>query len=270
MRRLDRLARSRAGIERKSGKQPWCLSPEIPKHTITQRFTFNSETNLSGAEFATEDIDLTDIVLDGVPVEKNITGYFTDESIQKTLLPEITPGKHTIEITKPLAPRTYNENCFLLGDFNVRLEGIESTLVAPTREIGFGSVVSQGMPFYGANIKYCIDVEVPDEGCGLNIHSHFYRGSLISVSVDGECVGKIAYNPYTVTVPAVAPGKHTVELTVFGNRHNSFGALHSCDREFRWFGPMAWFVQGDEFTYEHQLKEFGILSSPVIEVTKKK
>jgi len=269
MRRLDKLARSRAGIERKSGKQPWCLPPEIPEHTVTQRFTFNSEIDLFGAEFATEDIDVTDIYLDGKKIEKNITGYFTDECIEKTLLPDISTGKHTIEITKPLAPRTYNENCFLLGDFNVRLEGLESTLTAPTSEIGFGSVVSQGMPFYGANIKYSLDIEVPEDNAGLSIHANLYRGTFISVSVDGECAGKIAYNPYTVTVPRVKPGRHTVELTLFGNRHNSFGALHNCNREHTWFGPTAWSTQGDAFSYEHQLKEFGILSSPVIEVIKK-
>ena len=269
MRRLDRLARSRAGIERKSGKQPWCLPPEKPEHTITQRFTFNSEINLSGAEFATEDIEVTDIYFDGKKIKKNITGYFTDESIRKTLIPDISIGTHTIEITKPLAPRTYNENCFLLGEFNVRLEGTESTLIAPTDKIGFGSVVPQGMPFYGANIKYSIEDNVPDENCGLNVHAHLYRGTLISVAVDGECVGKIAYNPYTLTIPNVTAGKHTVELTIFGNRHNSFGALHNCDREYKWFGPNAWSIKGDEFSYEYQLKEFGILSSPVIEVIKK-
>ena len=270
MRRLDKKARERAGIPPKSGKQPWCLPPEIPEHTVTQRFTFNSEINVSGAEFATEDIDTTDIYFDGKRIEKNITGYFTDESIKKMLMPDISIGTHTIEITKPLAPRTYNENCFLLGEFNVRLEGIERTLVAPTKKIGFGSVVSQGLPFYGANIKYFIDVEVDDENAGLRIHASLYRGALISVAVDGECVGKIVYNPYTLTVPKVSAGKHTVELTVFGNRHNSFGALHNCNREYKWFGPNAWSVADDEFSYEYQLKEFGILSSPVIEVVKKK
>ena len=251
-------------------RQPWCLPEEIAEHTISQRFTFESEIDLDGAEFATEDIEVTDIALDGVPVEKNITGYFTDESIQKTALPKITKGKHTIEITRPLAPRTYNENCFLLGDFNVRFEGLVGTLTAPTREIGFGSVTSFGLPFYGANIKYTIDVCVPEDGCGLSIHAHLYRGALISVALDGECVGKIVYNPYTVTVENVPAGKHTVELTLFGNRHNSFGALHNCDREYKWFGPNSWFTRDDEFSYEHQLRELGILASPVIEVTKKK
>jgi len=269
MRRLDRLVRAKAGIPPKSGKQPWCLPEEIAEHTVSMRFEFNSEVELRGAEFACEDIEVTDVALDGVPVKKNINGYFTDESIKKTALPNIGKGRHTIEITKPLAPRSYNENCFLLGDFNVRVDGIESTLTAPTAEIGFGSVTGQGLPFYGGNLRYYIDVDVPEDGCDLRIHSWLYRGALISAALDGECVGKIAYNPCSVTAKNVNKGRHTVELTIFGNRHNSFGPLHNCDREYKWFGPNAWFIKGDEFAYEYQLKEFGILASPVIEILKK-
>jgi len=81
-------------------------------------------------------------------------------------------------------------------------------------------------------------------------------------------VGKIVYNPYTVIAKGVKKGKHTVELTLFGNRHNSFGALHNCDRQYEWYGPNAWVTKGDVFSYEHQIKEMGILVSPVIEVIK--
>jgi hypothetical protein len=269
MRRLDRLVRAKAGIPPKSGKQPWCLPPETPEHTVTVRFSFTSEIELSGACLALEDIDLCTVYLDGKKIEKQPCGYFTDESIEKTKLPDIGIGTHTIEITKPLAPRTYNENCFLLGEFNVRLEGLTSTLIAPTKEIGFGSITSQGMPFYGGNIKYFIDVDTLEDGCDLRIHSSLYRGALISAAVDGESVGKIVYNPYTVVAKDLKKGTHTVELTLFGNRHNSFGALHNCDREFSWFGPSAWVTRGDSFSYEYNLKELGILRSPVIEVLKK-
>ncbi|MBR2473766.1 MAG: hypothetical protein IKB51_01905 [Clostridia bacterium] len=268
IRRLDKLVREKAGIPPKSIKQPWCLPPEVAEHTVTMRFTFNSEIQLKGAEFACEDMEVTDISLDGKKIEKKVTGYFTDESIEKTVLPDIAAGKHVIEITKPLASRTNIENCFLLGDFNVRLEGLRSTIVSSTKEIGFGSITSQGMPFYGGNVKYYIDIEVPEDDSALRIHANYYRGALISVAVDGQCVGKIAYNPYTVIAKGLKKGKHTVEFTLFGNRHNSFGVLHNCDGKWIWFGPDAWMVRDDAFCYEYQIKEMGILGSPVIEVIK--
>ncbi len=264
IRRLDGKLRRAAGIERKSGKQPWCLEAEIPTHTSTLRFTFDSEIELPCAEFACEDMDIAEIYLDGKQIEKKITGYFTDESIEKTLLPTIGVGTHTIELKLPLAPRTYTENCFLLGDFDVRLEGVESTLTAPRTKIGFGSVTAQGMPFYGGNIVYKMEIDVPAEADALRIHAPHYKGALLSAAIDGECVGKIVYQPYDLLVEGITPGKHTLELTLFGNRHNSFGAVHCWDHGLRWYGPGAWGTKGDSFAYEYNLREMGILRSPEI------
>ena len=202
-------------------------------------------------------------------IEKNITGYFTDECIQKMALPTILPGKHTVELKLPLAPRTYTENCFILGDFGVRLEGIESTLIAPTDKIGFGSVVSQGMPFYGGNVVYEMEIDVPEDADAIRIHTPNYKGALISASVDGECIGKIVYQPYDLIACGVAPGKHKLELTLFGNRHNSFGSLHNTDDGYRWFGPSAWTMQGDSFSYEYNLADMGIMRNPEISFLKK-
>ena len=269
MRRLDTKLRRAAGICRKSGKQPWCLEPEVPTHKSTLRFTFDSEIELEGAEFACEDMDIAEIYLDGKPVDKQITGYFTDESIGKTLLPKIGIGTHTIELTLPLAPRTYTENCFLLGDFGVRLEGIESTLVAAPEKIGFSSVTMQGMPFYGANVAYTMEIDVPEGTDAVRIHAPHYKGALISAAIDGECVGKIVYQPYDLVVENVAAGKHTLELTLFGNRHNSFGPLHNRDNGLRWFGPPSWTPWGDAFSYEHNIKAMGILRSPEVFFLKK-
>lgn len=269
IRRLDAKLRRAAGICGKSGKQPWCLEPEIPTHTSTLKFTFDSQIELEGAEFACEDMDVAEIYLDGKPIDKQITGYFTDESIGKTLLPRIGVGSHTIELKLPLAPRTYTENCFLLGEFGVRVEGIDSTLVAPTAQIGFGSVTTQGMPFYGANVIYTMEITVPEGTDAIRIHAPHYKGALISASLDGECVGKIVYQPYDLTLTGVGAGKHTLELTLFGNRHNSFGPLHNRDNGLRWYGPNAWSTYDDAFSYEHNLKEMGILRSPEIFFLKK-
>ncbi len=265
IRRLDGMLRRSAGIPRKSGKQPWCLPEEKAEHTSTLRFTFNSEIELDGAEFACEDMDASRIVFDGEEIERHITGYFTDECIKKTAIPRIGIGKHTIELTLPLASRTYTENCFLLGEFNVRLEGTESTLVPPTDRIGFGSVTGQGMPFYGGNLTYTLDINVPLGVSAMKIHASHYRGALISAAIDGKECGKIVYQPYDLIVSDITPGKHTLSLTLFGNRHNSFGALHNADNGFVYFSPASWSPRDDAFSYEYHLKDTGILRSPIIE-----
>lgn len=76
---------------------------------------------------------------------------------------------------------------------------------------------------------------MPQDGA-VKVHASNYRGSLIGVSVDGVRVGSIALPPYDCIIENVAKGKHTLELTVFGNRHNSFGALHIVNEAERWFG----------------------------------
>lgn len=268
IRRLDAAVRRKAGIPPKSGKQPWCLPPEVAEHTETLRFTFNSETVVCGAEFACEDLEDSEILFDGRKLEKTVTGYFTDESIKRIKLPEIGVGTHHIEVTKPLAPRTYTENCFLLGDFNVKLEGCEKTLLPMTETIGFGDIVSQGMPFYGGNLKYYVDIEVPEDGCAVNVHTSFYRGALVSVNIDGGAEVKSVFAPYNACFEGVSKGKHTVELTLFGNRYNSFSGIHNANRDHKWFGRIIWEMQGDSFTYQYQLAETGIISSPVIEISK--
>ncbi len=268
IRRLDAIVRKAAGIPPKSGRQPWTLPEEKTEHTVTLRFTFASETKVKGAKLAMEDAETSVLTFDGKSVPCVPDGYFTDEAIKTVPLPDIKPGIHTITVTIPLGSRTYTEWYYLLGDFNVRLEGCEKTLTAPTDKIGFGSVTSQGMPFYGGNIRYFCEVEVKDDGCGLRIHANNYRGALISVKVDGKDAGKIVFAPYNVVLDGIEKGSHTVELTLYGNRYNCFSGLHNAETDLRWVGPNMWFTNGDAYSYEYNLRDMGIMASPVIDVIK--
>ena len=266
MLRLDAIVRERANIPPKDRKQPWVIKPEPTTHTVTLRFTFNSEIELKGAKLAIEDANNCTVRFNGKKISSTADGYFTDESIETIPLPKLKLGENEIIVTMPLGPRTYTEWCYVLGNFNVRLEGTEKTIIEPTDEIGFGTVTSQGMPFYGGNVKYYCDFEVPEDGDTVRLHANFYRGALISVKIDGKDTGKIVYAPYNVTVDGLAKGNHTAEFTLYGNRHNCFAALHNANRNERWFGPGMWRTKGDAFCYEPQIKEMGILASPIIEI----
>ena len=123
-------------------------------------------------------------------------------------------------------------------------------------------IVPQVLPFYGGNIVYKLNIT--GEGKDVQIHVPSYRGALVGVTLDGERIGSIAFEPYTVTIPALASGQHEIGLILFGNRANSFGAVHNCDRKWRWHGPNSWRVGGDRWSYEYVFKMTGILKSPVI------
>ena len=247
---------------------------------MTLKYTFESEIDYDGAFLATEDADVCKIIFNGEKVENITLGYFTDKSIEKIPLPHIKKGTNELVITYPIGPRANAENCFILGDFDVKCDGVVKTITPKTEKISFGDIVSQGMPFYGGNIVYKTEFEAPED-CNVVVNTSVYKGALVKVKMDGEDVGVIAYSPYDVTVNNVKKGKHTVEFTLFGNRINSFGALHLTDTKAEWFGPDAWvknaklsswwkadFVKYPVWQYEYTLKPNGILASPIITMTK--
>lgn len=58
-----------------------------------------------------------------------------------------------------------------------------------------------------------------------------------------------------------------LEFTFYGNRYNTFGALHNCGDSL-WFGANYWYSSGNAWCYEYNTKPTGILKSPVITMLK--
>ena len=63
-------------------------------------------------------------------------------------------------------------------------------------------------------------------------------------------------------------GVHKITLCAYGNRINTFGALHNTDFLYRWAGPPFWRTKDNKWAYEYQLTPCGILTAPRI-LTKK-
>jgi len=82
------------------------------------------------------------------------------------------------------------------------------------------------------------------------------------LSLDGERKGGIAFAPYQLNLGWVDKGEHIIDITAYGNRVNTFGAVHNCDRNFSWFGPQAWRTEGHSWSYEYNLKPMGVLIQP--------
>ena len=267
--RIDNHCRKQLSYPPQVGEvaQPYLTKPRPAEHTLRLRFTIESEAEFSNVLLAVEDADKINLVLNGEPVEKTVTGYFTDESIGTIPLPAIQKGTNLLEILLPYGPRTFVEWCYLLGDFGVKVMGTERLLIPAQEKIAFGNVCDQGLSYYGANVTYHIDVETQEAGC-LQIRAPYYRGSLIGVSLDGQRVGRIVLPPYSFRTEMLPVGKHTVSLTLFGNRHNSFGPLHMVNSAVKWIGPNVWRTKDDDWCYEYRLKPFGILKAPDISLVK--
>ncbi len=258
--------------------QPWVLGRDIIEHYVTLRFELESELETAVC-IAAEEAEY--IMLNGREIELKPCGYYVDESIKKYNAGTLKKGSNIIEIKAPIGKRTSIENFFLLGDFDVEVKGCVKRILPPSKKIGFSNIVSQGMPFYGGNLIYKTEIETPE--CSLMIRTNRYRGAAIKVFVDGVDMGIIAYKPYLLNIDNVSAGKHTIEFKLFGNRVNTFGALHNCDYS-TWFGPTKWYgyynstnswtiVENNElystrWSYDYILKETGIISSPVICIKK--
>ena len=96
------------------------------------------------------------------------------------------------------------------------------------------------------------------------MHIPHYAGAVMTVSLDGEKRGVIAYPPYTLQIEKVAPGEHTLTVDLFISRHNGFGSVHNADEKHSWEGPDAWRTEGDGWTESYRLKREGVLSAPVV------
>ncbi len=267
--RLDNRIRARLGYPSRTNKfaQPWVTPEEPATHRVTLAYTVHSTARLEGLTLALERPEECTICWNGTPVSSTVTGWYVDRAIRTVALPAVEAGENTLTLCYPYGRRSGLEAVYLLGDFDVALAGTLATLHPPRRELGFGSITGQGMPFYGGNVEYHLPVTVPEDGTVLQVRVPAYRGALVGVALDGVPCGRIVTAPYTCTVEAVSAGEHTLTLTLYGNRYNTFGALHNLNTRDGWYGFMYWRSEGDAWCYEYRPRETGILASPTVSLS---
>ena len=240
--------------------QPWCIEKEPNEHRIRVRFRINSEIELTDAKLALETPYDAKITLNGAPVSNKADGYYVDKSIECVALPTMPAGISELEVEYPFGQRTALEWMYILGDFDVEVDGKDAVIKAPRREIGFDSIVDQGMPFYSGALTYHLETET--KGGALEVTVPQYRGSAIRVTVDDDQSKMLVYQPYRVKFDDLAAGKHKVDIKLYVPRTNGFGPVHLADGNHPYHSPGVWRTSGDSWTYEYRLLEEGILSAP--------
>jgi hypothetical protein len=231
---------------------------------LTLRYTFESETALGGTELALENAALTQITLNGQDAAAP-SGWYADRSIGRVRLPDIQQGRNTLVLSFPYGRKIDVEAAYLLGDFGVQAAGTGCTLTAPVRSLAFGDITRQGLPFYGGNISYHLDLGDLTAGTALEITATCYRGHLLRVRAGGADQGVIAYSPYRLALKPLPQGIRELELVCYGSRINTFGQLHCVDRRHgSWWGPNSWRSAGPDWTYEYNFWPQGVLKSPEI------
>lgn len=262
--RVDKKIREKLNFPLADGEdiQPWAMEKEEIINCAYLRFTFESEFE---AECMLCYEELTEATLNGVniPVEKD--GWYADKQLFTMRLPKLKKGTNELVVRVPVGKSVSIENFLLLGEFDVELQGCNIRIKEQREKIAFGSIVNQGMPFYGGNITYKTKIKLEKSG-DIKVRVSRYRGALIRVYVDGKDMGEIVFAPYEKEIKNLSEGEHNIELKLFGTRINTFSALHNCNSSEKWKGPSYWYSTGDSWSYEYCLKETGILASPIIEI----
>ncbi len=244
--------------------QPWVIDDkETVNHTLEIKYIINSEIDTADdVYFAYERPELCEFKVGGEAFVPVFDGWYVDECLVKMNIGKLHKGENTIEIKMPFSKKTNVEWGYLLGDFGVCVEGEKITVTAKREKIPFGDIKRYGMPFYGGNITYYRDVDVEDGDYALSCT--MFRNPVLKVAVDGKDCGRIAFEPYEADLGHLEAGKHTLEITAFGHRYNSFGAIHNCEYARRWHGPDAWRVEHDDYARQYMLKEIGIQKEPLL------
>ncbi len=263
--RIDNILRTRLGwpLKMEAFAQPWTeKNPEVSDiHTIRLRFCFESDVATEKIRIAMEDLDQAELIWNGEKRGGRAEGWYVDESILTMELSGIQKGYNELEIRLSYTRKSNVEWCYLLGEFGVEVYGNKTRVVSMPEKIGFSDLTAQKMPFYGGNCTYECTVDVPSGEYRLQIPK--YRAALLKVSVDGRVAGHIWKSPYEVNLGKM-DGAHTISITEYGNRVNTFGTIHCCDETLTWYGPQAWRTSGTGFSYEYQLRRTGILAAPIL------
>lgn len=260
--RIDNILRRQLGypLKMEALAQPWVEdNSDTDKHILKLKYTVNADIDLDNVKLAIERPELCEVTLNGNSINMVPDGWYTDKIIKTIPINGIKKGSNELIITMLYSSKTNLEWNYLLGDFGVYQYGNKSKLTNKQTQLGFSDLTTQSFPFYGGNITYICNVNLPNGDYELEVAK--FRAPLLSVSVDDIQVGNIFISPYRVSLGNLS-GAHTIKTTAYGSRINTFGPVHICDENIDWFGPNAWRTEGDQFSYEYQLKKTGILAAP--------
>lgn len=267
--RLDNVIRTRLGYPHRQDAytQPWRVKHAPRDHRVTLKYEIESEIDVSRAFLAMERLEDARITLNGqkcagkpeISAESGGSRYYVDSFIHMTALSGIRKGKNELILSIPYGRKTNLENIYLLGEFGVDMCGTRAVITEKARKLLFGDITRQRLPFYGGNLVYTMSFDL-DKKQSIKIRIPQFSAPVIAVSLDHEEKGLIAFEPHTLDLHEVEAGSHTLDIRVYGNRFNTFGALHNCNEEFKWYGPDSYRTSGSEWSESYQLRPFGILS----------
>ena len=264
--RADDSIRQKTGLKPRTEAtlQPWLDSEKTWPHEVELFYSFSSELETEAFLAIEMDEGWTVALNDESVSFPERDAFYLDPSIRLSEKVQLKKGMNALRLRLPYGLRTNLERIYVLGSFGVfRYDALSEPYIAAAPEkVSFQDISAQGYLFYGGNAVYDFDVETSSGKVKIAIPA--FAGALLELRFDGR-VKNLYKAPFEAEFEGVEVGKHHVSITVYGNRYNTFGAIHDCSGS-RWcYGPASFRTQGEDWTDHYCLKNFGLLSSPKIE-----
>jgi len=258
--RIDNLIRDRLHIPPKGSawKQPWAVpaSERAPRTHVTMRFSFNSTfTITSPTQLALEDAPKITITLNNICLsstsENGSANWWVDEAINTVPIPAhtIKKGTNVLILSFPFGILTNIERIYLLGTFAISLHPYPHIKPLDLSSITWGDITTQGLPFYVGNIIYhctfiipCPSPTTPRKNSTTTLSVPNFSSPVLAIhnTQTKKKLGRIAFQPRTLSLGTPNEGEHKISITSFGNRYNAFGHIHLRDGITNQCWPDIW------------------------------
>jgi hypothetical protein len=204
-----------------------------------------------------------DIVVNGIPVASDDTGWWTDISFRKIdICNAIQAGRNEILLSGVFARDTELESVYLIGDFGIagrwlgeenRLGGQIFDRYAPDLRVTelpdhvrakdnpdrlSLDLTAQALPFFAgrATLRQTFSLPPLDGRTTLEIHN--LRAAVAHVWANGQHMGAIAWLPHRVDVSAgLRAGENVIEVELVGTLRNLLGPHHLAGGDLEWTEP---------------------------------
>ncbi len=272
--KIDRAIRTRFGLKFRGGSmlQPWFAAkyekkPEV-KGRVEILFPFTVEVQPTDTVFlCLETPGAFTVTVNGTRVQDENKGWWIDPCIKKIYLPSglLKKGLNEVKLGMDFTADKNLEALYLIGNFGVRLNGINRILAKLPEKLNTGDITSQGLPFYSGTVSYSVPVQ-NDWGkpSRLLISVPKFEAACVKVTGKDSPAAMIAWQPYQADVTGLVNREKEIRLDVVLTRRNTFGPLHQLPLRPWAYGPFSFVPEGSAYSDNYTLIPSGLLADPEI------
>ncbi len=237
--RLGACLRGEAMLQPYLGNQDG-MDKSVP---LNLRYTFQCEHLPTECQLVLETPEFYEVILNGQPLPTAPTGWWVDTALKTIAIPPgfLRIGENTLQLScQYSAAMPGLEYVYLLGDFGVR----NDVMTALPETLAAGDWTTQGLPYYSGNLTYQIPLsELPSGRLALRLPD--CHQACVGVRVNGGPETLLPWEPYQLEISDLVKrdGADFLEVTIYGNRRNSFGPFYLKDMWPVWVGARFFKMQ---------------------------